>query len=222
MLEFLDKVREEIDIPNFFLIVPDIPEDVYWKEIVESSKEIKCEYIEGRIFMSHSVRPIHDDITTFMSFLLKGYVAKKKLGGNVYGGGNVLVKFSSKVKFQPDIFYISEKRLEKQIKQEYVEAPIELVIEVISPTYPEHDKVTKLKKYEKYDVPEYIWIDPHEQELRHHILSEKGKYEWQSYKEGKIFLKTLKGFWICTEWFWKNPIPNAMEILEAILLGANV
>ncbi len=59
---------------------------------------------------------------------------------------------------QPDVLFIRVRNLE--IIQDWIRGVPDLVIEVVSKTHAERDRIVKLGVYERAGVPEYWLVDP--------------------------------------------------------------
>ena len=79
--------------------------------------------------------------------------------------------------FQPDLFVICDKSKFK--KRSYIGAP-ELVIEIISPSTGDRDRVDKYKKYLAAKVPEYWIVDPFSRSICVFVL-DKDEYKFSIY-----------------------------------------
>ncbi|WML24876.1 Uma2 family endonuclease [Neobacillus sp. OS1-33] len=86
---------------------------------------------------------------------------------------------------QPDISVVCEagKLDEKGCKG----AP-DLIVEVLSPSTWQRDRIEKMNQYQKHNVKEYVIIYPNEKVLEQYVLDEHGKYQIPYiYKEGDVF-----------------------------------
>ena len=60
--------------------------------------------------------------------------------------------------FEPDVLYVLE-RTRDRVGERYVEGPPDLVVEVSSPSTRRQDLVRKRRVYERFEVPEYWFVD---------------------------------------------------------------
>ncbi|WP_246066764.1 Uma2 family endonuclease [Paenibacillus koleovorans] len=77
---------------------------------------------------------------------------------------------------RPDLVMVSRKRMEIITKKGIKGAP-DLVVEIVSPTSVRRDKISKLKAYATYGIPEYWIILPAQELLEQYVLGMDGKYE---------------------------------------------
>lgn len=68
--------------------------------------------------------------------------------------------------FQPDLVYITHEN-ESIIKHDRIEGAPDLVLEILSPSTSQNDKIRKKEQYEKFGVKEYWIADP-----VHHIVDQ--------------------------------------------------
>jgi len=67
--------------------------------------------------------------------------------------------------FQPDLLAVRWGRRRDALAKRGAIAPPDLVIEVLSPTKPEHDRVRKRRVYARNGIPEYWIVDPMEKTI---------------------------------------------------------
>ena len=115
----------------------------------------------------------------------------------------------------PDLMFIAKKNLHR-VKSNYLDGPADLVIEIISPGSKRTDKEDKFREYEAGGVPEYWYFDPKAKEAKFFLLDANGKYQpVEPDADGIVHSATIEGFWIKTEWLWRNPKPSVIEVLKA-------
>jgi Uma2 family endonuclease len=120
-------------------------------------EEKQYELIDGDLYMIPAPRPYHQIVSGEIEFALRQFVGERKLGKIIDAPCDVY--FSRHDIVQPDILFISAERL-GIIKENYIEGPPDLVIEIISPSNPRKDRELKRKVYSRYGVREYWVVDP--------------------------------------------------------------
>lgn len=73
---------------------------------------------------------------------------------------------------QPDILFISSDRREI-MRQERIDGPCDLVVEIMSPTNRRKDRLRKLEIYRKAGIPHYWIVDPEEDTLESYKLKDE-------------------------------------------------
>jgi hypothetical protein len=58
-------------------------------------------------------------------------------------------------------------------------------------------------------------VDIENQEVTAHLL-ENGQYQKTTKKEDRLISQEISGFFIETQWIWKNPLPSTFECLKEI------
>ena len=124
------------------------------------SDGIRKEIIEGELFMTPAPSIKHQSISKTIFRLLDDYVTQHNLGEVWYAPCDII--FSNINIIQPDIFYISNENHEILTALNIKGAP-DLIIEILSPSTIENDRIYKKLVYEKYGVKKYWIVDPQEE-----------------------------------------------------------
>jgi Uma2 family endonuclease len=145
----------------------------------------------GEIVMSPAPHPHHQEIVLNFAQLLKALVTRGKLG-KVYVSPVDVVLTQHRV-VQPDVLFISEARLE--IVKDRIDGAPDLVMEVISETSWQRDRIQKKALYEQSGLPEYWIVDPDSETIEVFALV-KGVYQLHSRAVGPQAAKSklLSGF----------------------------
>jgi len=115
---------------------------------------LRYELVEGDMRMVPSPSVFHQEISKRLLKSLMEWVEGKGLG-LVYDAP-IDVVLSQHTVVQPDLLYISRERLGIIMKANIQGAP-DLVVEILSPSTAEWDRVTKRRTYERYGVRE-LWL----------------------------------------------------------------
>ncbi len=117
----------------------------------------RYEVIEGELHMAPAPRPRHQRVIFALSGLLWDYLRRNPLGQAFVAPIDVLLPgLASPV--QPDILFIAGERLDI-VKEEFIEGPPDLIIEVLSPSNWLDDRRTKFRLYARAGVREYWIVD---------------------------------------------------------------
>ena len=122
--------------------IPGWTEQRYFNEAPEQRF---YEFKDGELIMNPPVSIEHQDITGFLFTLLRAFVSSRGLG-RVFCGPAVL-KVRENLHREPDIFFASSSRAE-QIREQFTEALVELVVEVTSQGAEMRDLEEKRDEYE--------------------------------------------------------------------------
>ncbi|RME05071.1 MAG: Uma2 family endonuclease [Planctomycetota bacterium] len=185
-----------------------------WTEeryLKEAPRDRKCEYARGEVILMSPMGKGHSEMVSFASFLLKGYCDFKYLGEILLGP---TIRFLREVNREPDICFYPKEMLPLPEEIPLTKIP-PFVLEVSLATR-NLDLGEKAKDYEQAQVQEYWVVDLDEKELVVHKL-QKGKYEPQSWREGRVESQVIQGFWIQAEWLFGESLPNSWVCLKRIL-----
>ena len=113
--------------------------------------------IGGELIMTPAPTPYHQIVSGRIEFLLRQFVYERNLGEIIHSP--IDVYFTEEDVFQPDIIFISKKRL-NIIGETKIEGAPDLIIEILSPSTAYYDLGRKYEVYEKSGVKEYWIIHP--------------------------------------------------------------
>src|SRR3989304_4121447 len=151
-----------------------------YKDYSALPDEKRYELIEGDLYMVPAPDFYHQIVSGNIEFFLRDFVKKRKLGIVVYAPVDVLL--SPEDVLQPDILFISNER-RHFITEKNVSGAPDLVIEILSPSTQERDKIVKRDLYVTHGVKEYWIVDPLTKSVEVMSLSSDG------FKLYGIFLK---------------------------------
>jgi len=123
---------------------------------------IRKEIIEGELFMSPAPSIKHQLVSQELFVLFYNYVKKNKSGRTFYAPCDII--FSDINVVQPDLIYLSKEKYEILTDSNIQGAP-DLIIEILSPSNKENDRIFKKHMYEKFGVKEYWVVDPENEKL---------------------------------------------------------
>lgn len=122
---------------------------------------VRYEVIGGDLFMSPAPSTEHQNII-FELILIIGQFVKANQLGQVFVSPVDLVLPDRATPVQPDLLFIGNDKLDI-IKEKVIKGAPDLIVEVLSPSNPEHDRRTKFSLYAEAGVREYWIVDPKEQ-----------------------------------------------------------
>ena len=110
-----------------------------------------------------------------VSSALEVYVKQHSLGAVYVAPIDVILPGKLGDPVQPDIICIRRERLHI-VGETYIEGAPDLVLEVLSPSNPDHDRGVKFAVYAEAGVHEYWIIDPRQRTVELSVLR-RGAYE---------------------------------------------
>lgn len=124
----------------------------------------RYEIIDGVLYMAPAPHPRHQRILFNIAALFAPFaIGENALGEAFFAPIDVI--FASEDVFQPDLIFISRERLHI-ITDRGLEAPPDLVVEVLSPSTRSRDLNLKRRRYAHFGVQEYWPIDPENRTIR--------------------------------------------------------
>ncbi len=150
---------------------------------------VHCQVINNVIYMSPAPSFQHQDIIAEIAMRIRMYVKKQKSGTCVTSPVDVFLDKNNA--FQPDIIYISNPNMSIIGKDGKLHGAPDIVIEVLSPSNADDDKIKKRIVYEICGVKEYFIVEPANKEVVSYYLVNK-KFETGPTQKGKIISRILK------------------------------
>jgi Uma2 family endonuclease len=187
-----------------------------WSEerfFAEAPEQGFYELKDGKLIMHSAVNVDHQRIAGFLGTLLDCFVDERGLG-EVFQGPGVL-KLRDGLLREPDIFVVSSERA-AHVERQHVRAPVELVIEIVSPESVERDLIDKRAEYDAAGIEEYWTVDLDDATVTVHTRPD-GDFQTREVTGGRLQSTSLPGFWIEVDWLWERPLPGRMECLQEIL-----
>jgi Uma2 family endonuclease len=120
--------------------------------------EWRYEIIGGNLSMSPAPSTRHQEIILELAARIRELVKEKQLGKIYIAPVDVVIADLAQP-VQPDILFVPATKLD-MVKEHYIEGVPELIIEVLSPGNPRHDRYTKYQLYAEAGVKEYWIVDP--------------------------------------------------------------
>jgi Uma2 family endonuclease len=127
------------------------------------------EVIAGRLYVTPAPKPRHQRIVTALVVALESQVRQHGLGWVLVGPIDVL--FDEGDYLEPDLVFVRRGR-QDVVSERGIEAPPDLVVEVLSPSTAIRDRTLKRDRYRHFGVPEYWVVDPDALEVVVHRAEE--------------------------------------------------
>jgi Uma2 family endonuclease len=135
----------------------------------------RYEILDGELSVTPAPSIIHQVVLGNLHRILANYIVSKPLGKLLIAPTDVLLTGTTVV--QPDLIFLAKDRLHL-VTGQAIEGSPTLVVEILSPSTHQTDRVTKAQLYARYGVPQYWLIDPEERTLEayelttdHYVLS---------------------------------------------------
>lgn len=131
----------------------------------------RYEIIEGELFVSPSPSLRHQIAARNLLILLATYVRAHGLGTVLSAPFTVRITPDEPV--EPDLFFVRQER-EYLLDEGAMNGAPDLVVEIVSPSGRQYDRVTKFNRYAQVGVAEYWIVDPIAEAVEQYALREGG------------------------------------------------
>ena len=142
--------------------------------------DVRAELIGGELYVTPSPTSGHQTVLQELHLALAPPVKARSLGRVFFAPLDVHLPTGDIV--QPDVLFVREANA--AIGQDWIRGVPDLVVEVISTTHAERDRIVKRRVYEQAGVPEYWLVDPGSRSVEVFRL-EAGAYRPAGYLEGR-------------------------------------
>lgn len=147
------------------------PLRVTYEDYVLLPDDRRYEVIDGELYLTPAPTPYHQIVKGRIERVLEDHVERGSLGMVLDAPCDVVL--SQFDVLQPDIFFISSRRLET-IGEKYISAAPDLVVEVLSPGTRRRDRTLKARRYSLFGVRE-MWIaDPDRKTIEVFVNTDDG------------------------------------------------
>ena len=117
----------------------------------------RYEIHDGELSVTPAPGTAHQQISGNLYVVLRAHLDAGVRGQVLYAPLDVILASTTVV--QPDLVYIDPSRAHL-VSRRGIEGPPTLAVEIISPSTPRIDRVTKLQLYARHGIPYYWIVDP--------------------------------------------------------------
>jgi Uma2 family endonuclease len=161
--------------------------------------------IYGELITMPRPKPKHNHAIHYIGHIVDRWVRHLNLG-LVFFDNDLILDEENALVYAPDLMFLAKNHLD-QYHDEFVYGPVDLAVEILSPSERPFLQNRKFTDYERYGIPWYWIVDPLAEEptLREHQLVD-GKYICRSEIAG-------------AEWFEPGLFPGLVFRLPQLLAG---
>jgi Uma2 family endonuclease len=140
-----------------------LPRRYTYTDYLQLPDDQRYEVIGGRLFMTPAPKGRHQTVVSRIAAILWHFVIGAGLGKVMVAPYDVLLSEHDVV--QPDILFISKERLSMYDEEGPLRGAPDLVIEVLSPSTAQRDRVEKRALYARSGVRVYWLVDPEDRSI---------------------------------------------------------
>jgi len=119
------------------------------------SDSFKLELLDGEVVVAARPIPNHRHFIFQLGVVLQGWIKPRRLGRILL---DTLMKLNGTWTPAPDLSFLKTKHL-KRVKRKRIVGPVDLAVEVLSPSDEQADRVTKFAAYAEFGIPWYWIVD---------------------------------------------------------------
>jgi Uma2 family endonuclease len=187
---------------------------VTYEQFLSAGEEFMwTEWIDGEVVAMTPVGRDHQKVAGFLLSLLRVYVEHHRLGEVLFEPFQMKTGPDLPGR-APDIMFVGEGRL-SHLKDNYLDGPADLVVEIASPASASRDRGAKFREYETGGVREYWVIDPVRRQAEFYVRGEDACYHRAACPDGVYRSVVLGGLWLDPRWLWQDPLPRVMDVVAA-------
>ncbi len=123
--------------------------------------EVRAELIDGGLYMTPSPSFRHQNLAAKLLLAIGPHVRDAKLGTVAIAPLDVHLPSGDIV--EPDLMYVATEN--QGIIEKWIRGVPDLLIEIVSPSNPERDRIVKRALYAENGVPEYWIVEPETQTI---------------------------------------------------------
>ncbi|MEM6528120.1 MAG: Uma2 family endonuclease [Chloroflexota bacterium] len=203
------------DHPYMYVVAENVSAEDYMAHYAHDHHE----WVKGYVLKMTPVSGTHDDKVRYLRTLIDAYFAFRQLGMT---RAEPFVLKLPESRREPDIQVILNKSLPR-LTETYMESPVDICIEVVSPESGPRDYGEKMLEYEAGGVREYWIIDPVRTRGIFYRLNNAGRYDGITLDDaGNYDTPLLPDFVLNVPALWGSPLPNLLQIIDSVkkMVGA--
>ena len=182
---------------------------VHWS----TPEPLPAEWVNGEIYLMSTPSFMHQVLSGWLYRFLCGFVEFHDLG-------LVLMPLTTRLadvpsRRDPDLLFLAKSRLHL-LRENHLEGPPDLAVEIVSPDSAVRDWRTKHAEYAAAGVREYWIVDPLTREFAAFTLSRKKYRPLPTDNDGRVDSKLLKGLYVRPAWLWRSPLPRLAAVLKEV------
>lgn len=177
-----------------------------------ADEDTLAEWVDGEIELMSPASAAHQDLSGFLAAILRAY-AEDQDAGKVLAAPFQMKLDNVRRGREPDLLFVA-KASSARLRQNFLEGPADLAVEIVSPESVLRDRGTKYGEYEAGGVREYWVLDPAARRADFFVLDDDGRFQRAQADGAGIYRSAvLAGFWVRVGWLWLDPLPTLRRVL---------
>lgn len=167
-----------------------------------------AEWVDGEVIVFSPASLRHQDLRDFLLVIMR--VIAEATGTGVVLSAPFLMRLPTRPSGrEPDLLFVRKEHLDR-LRENYLDGPADLVVEVVSPDSIGRDRGEKFVEYEAAGVAEYWLVDPDRGQVEAYHLGTDGRYHpIRPDRRGWLHSVELAGFRLNPAWVAQTPLPPA-------------
>ncbi len=196
------------------------PRKLTWEEFLDwCDEDTRAEWNNGEvILMTSPVSIQHQTLSGFLYKALDTFNESRDLGLFLTAPIQMRLRKTPKSR-EPDLIFIGKANLSR-VHDTFVDSPVDLVVEILSPESIARDRGEKFIEYESEGIPEYWLIDPLRKRAEFYQLDDENRYQQIAAASDGIYRsRVVPGFGLKVSWLWQSPLPRLVDVLKELGVG---
>jgi Uma2 family endonuclease len=186
---------------------------ISYQEFLANGPETLAEWVDGEVVLLGAPSRLHQNLVIFLGALFQFFVDVHRCGKVLTAPFQMKLGGSGR---EPDLLFVATEHLHR-FRDNYLDGPADLAIEVVSPDSSARDRGEKFYEYEQAGVREYWLLDPVRRQAEFYQWSASGAYATLPVDENGIFRsRVIEGLWINVQWLWQDPLPPLPQVLKEL------
>lgn len=194
-------------------VTPTPPRMTYEEFLEWADEDTWAEWVDGEVIVMSPASKSHQKLVKFLIMILGAFIEAHDLG-ELLPAPFQMKSGSDMPGREPDLVFVGTEHLDR-LKENYLNGPADLVVEIISPDSRARDRGDKYYEYEQAGVREYWLLDPARKQAEFYRLGTDGIYASATIANDGIFHSdVIEGLWLKVDWLWEDPLPTLMSVLK--------
>ena len=188
--------------------------------LAHTDETVRADWVDGEVTVHMPPHLRHVQLGYWLSALL-GSFCEVLDAGDVYPAP-VGLRLRSRPSYrEPDLVFVSRHEQDR-LGETWIDGPVSLVVEIISPDSVVRDQREKLAEYAAAGIPEYWLFDarPRRYQVVFYRLTNGRYVPIAPDADGRLHSAVLPGFWLDPAWLKQTPLPRPLTLLARIVPDA--